>query len=129
MALAISLLTSIAPAQAAGDAAAGEDIFRKCASCHKVGEGAKNGVGPVLNNVIGRTAGTFEGFRYGKDMIAAGEAGLVWDVDNVQEYIADPRAFLRAYLDDSSARAKMSFKLRKEEDRANVAAYLATLSD
>jgi cytochrome c2 len=128
IALAFSLFASFSPAQAAGDAAIGESVFRKCQSCHKVGEDAKNGAGPVLNDVIGRVAGTYEGFRFGDDMVAAGAAGLVWDEENVQDYIADPRAFLRAYLDDSSARAKMSFKLRKEEDRANVAAYLATLS-
>ncbi len=128
IALAFSLLASISPAQAEGDAAAGENVFRKCQSCHKVGEDAKNGAGPVLNDVIGRVAGTYGGFRYGDDMVAAGAAGLVWDEENVQEYITDPRAFLRAYLDNPRARAKMSFKLRKEEDRANVAAYLATLS-
>ena len=127
IALALSALVVSSPVQAAGDAAAGEGVYRKCMGCHRIGEGAKNATGPVLNGVIGRTAGTFEGFRYGDDMIAAGEAGLVWDEENLAEYIADPRAFLRAYLDDSGARAKMSFKLRKEQDRADVAAYLATI--
>ncbi len=126
---AVAVATSVlfaAPA-IAGEAGAGEDVFRKCQGCHKVGEGAKNSAGPVLNGVVGRTAGTFEGFRYGDDLVAAGEAGLVWDEENIQEFIEDPRAFLREFLDDPSARAKMSFRLRKEEDRENVAAYLATL--
>ncbi|MCF6301774.1 MAG: c-type cytochrome [Devosiaceae bacterium] len=124
IALSLSLFTA-APAFA-GEANLGEDVFRKCMGCHKVGEGAKNSSGPVLNGIIGRTAGTFEGFRYGDDLVAAGEAGLVWDEDNIQEFIADPRAFLRTFLDDSGARAKMAFRLRKEDDRENVAAYLAT---
>lgn len=128
IALALSLAVSAAPALAEGDAAAGEDTFRKCSSCHKVGEDAKNASGPVLEGIMGRVAGTFEGFRFGDDMIAAGEAGLIWDEINLAEYIADPRAFLREFLDNPRARAKMSFKLRDEQDRMDVAAYLATLS-
>ena len=51
-------------ASAAGDPAAGAIVFKKCMACHVVGEGAKNRVGPVLNDAVGRTAGTFEGFKY-----------------------------------------------------------------
>lgn len=126
IALAFSIAAFATPVSA-GDAALGEQVFRKCRSCHKIGEDAKNASGPVLNEVIGRVAGTFPDFKYGDDLVAAGAAGLVWDETNVQDYIADPRAFLRTFLDDPSARAKMSFKLRKEEDRDNIAAYLATL--
>ncbi len=126
IALAFSIAAFATPVSA-GDAALGEQVFRKCRSCHKIGEDAKNASGPVLNEVIGRVAGTFPDFKYGDDLVAAGAAGLVWDETNVQDYIADPRAFLRTFLDDPSARAKMSFKLRKEEDRENIAAYLATL--
>ena len=60
-----------------GDAANGEKVFKKCMSCHMVGEGAKNKVGPVLNGVFGTVAGTSEGYKYGKSLVAAGEAGLV----------------------------------------------------
>lgn len=126
---AIAIATSLfaaAPAFA-GEASLGEDVFRKCQGCHKVGEGAKNASGPVLNEIVGRTAGTFEGYRYGDDLVAAGVAGLVWDEDNIEEYLEDPRGFLRDFLNDPSARIKMSFRLRDEEDRENVAAYLATL--
>ena len=52
------------PARAEGDAVAGEKVFKKCMACHKVGEAAKNSVGPVLNGVIGRPAGTAEGYSY-----------------------------------------------------------------
>ena len=126
LAIALSMFAAATPVSA-GDAAIGEQVFRKCRSCHKVGDDAKNASGPVLNGIIGRTAGTFEDFTYGDDLVAAGVAGLVWDETNIQDYIADPRAFLRTFLDDPTARAKMSFKLRKEEDRDNIAAYLATL--
>ena len=48
---------------------------------------------------------------------------------DIAEYVADPRAYLREYLDDEKARNKMSFKLKKEQDRKDVAAYLESLSE
>lgn len=111
-----------------GDAAAGEKVFKKCMACHKVGDKAKNGVGPVLNGVFGRTAGTFEGYKYGKDIVAAGEKGLVWDEEQIFAYIENPKEFLREYLDNKKAKAKMTFRLKDEEDRRNVIAYLKTFS-
>ena len=64
----------------AQDVEAGEKVFGKCVACHKVGEWASNGFGPVLNDVIGRTAGTYERFGYSNTLRKAGEAGLVQDV-------------------------------------------------
>jgi len=116
------------PANAQANAEDGQKIFKSCAGCHKVGEGAKNGIGPVLTTVVGRIAGSEPGYKFGKSIQAAGAAGLVWDEALIVEYIADPRKFLRAYLDDKKAKAKMKFKLKKLQDRENVAAYLATLS-
>lgn len=124
---AVMLFASTAVAQD-GDVAAGEKLFKKCIACHKVGDGAKSGVGPVLNDVFGRTAGTFEGYKYGKHLVAAGEKGLVWDEEQVFAYIENPKQFLRDYLDDKKAKAKMTFRLKKEEDRRNVIAYLKTFS-
>jgi len=116
---------------AEGDAAAGEDLFKRCKSCHGIVDGDNTIVrggrtGPNLFGMIGMTAGTVEGFRYGDDLVAAGEAGLVWDEENLAEYTADPTAFLRAYLGDDTARAKMTFKLRSGGE--DVAAYLASLA-
>ncbi len=111
-----------------GDVAAGEKVFKKCTACHKVGEGAKNKVGPVLNGVFGRTAGTLEGYKYGKGIVAAGENGLVWDEEQIFAYIENPKQYLRDYLSDKKAKSKMSFRLKKEEDRRNVIAYLKTFS-
>ncbi len=118
-----------APAFAEGDAAKGEKGFNKCKSCHMIvsdsGETIVKGgkTGPNLWGVVGRTAGTAEGFRYGDDIVAAGEAGLVWDEENFVTYTQDPRAFLREYLDDSKAKSKMSFKLKKGGE--DIYAFLA----
>ncbi|MGI9363930.1 MAG: c-type cytochrome [Rhizobiaceae bacterium] len=111
-----------------GDATVGEKVFKKCSSCHAVGEGAKNKVGPMLNGIIGRTAGSVDGFKYGKDLVKAGEAGLVWSEDEMFEYLLDPRKYLRAKLDNKKAKSKMAYKLKKEKDRRNVIAYLKSVS-
>jgi len=124
-ALAICLSGAGAQAQ---DAGSGEQVFRNCKSCHMVGDGARNRVGPILTGVVGRVAGSVEGYRYGASMIAAGEAGLVWNEDHLFAYLAGPSDFLRAYLDDDSARAKMTFHLRDAQDRRDVIAFLATFS-
>ena len=127
---AIIALSFAAPAFAEGDAAAGEKTFNKCKSCHMIVSDAGDEIvkggrtGPNLYGIIGKTAGTAD-FKYGKDLVAAGEAGLVWDEATLVEYVADPRAFLRTYLDDSKAKSKMSFKLKKGGE--DVAAYLASV--
>jgi len=120
-------LAGVAPASAQ-DATAGETVFKKCVACHQLGETAKNRSGPVLNDLIGRTAGTFEGFKYGQDLVAAGAKGLVWTEALVAQYVADPKGFLRTYLDDGSAKSRMSFRLKDESQRLDVAAYLAAAS-
>ncbi|MCB2119034.1 MAG: c-type cytochrome [Rhodobacteraceae bacterium] len=100
---------------------AGQKVFKKCAACHKVGEGAKNATGPHLNGVVGRTAGTIEGFKYSKPMTDAGAGGLVWDADALTAYLENPKGFVKG--------TKMSFAgLKKEEDRAAIIAYLGTLA-
>ncbi|MDF2232297.1 c-type cytochrome [Albimonas sp. CAU 1670] len=115
----------------AGDAAAGEKLFARCKACHEVSNGdeviQKGGkTGPNLYGVIGRKAGSVDGFRYGADLVAAGEKGLTWTEEELAAYVADPRAFLQAYLDDTSAKSSMSFKLRKGGE--DVAAYLASVA-
>lgn len=126
---ACAALTLSAPALAEeGDVIAGEKVFKKCTACHRVGDDAKNKVGPVLNAVFGRTAGTFEDFKYGKSIVAAGENGLVWDEEQIFTYLENPKQFLRDYLGDKKAKTKMTFRLKKEEDRKNVIAYLMTFS-
>ena len=110
-----------------GDAVKGKKVFKKCSSCHMVGEGAKNKVGPYLTGIVGRAAGTIEKFKYGKSLAAAGEAGLVWTEEELFEYLTDPRKYLRAKLEDKKAKSKMACKLKKEQDRLDVIAYLKTI--
>lgn len=76
-------------ASIAQDAAAGEKIFAVCKACHQVGETAKNAVGPVLNGIIGRKAGTYAGYAYSD---VNKNSGLTWDEPTFREYIKDPRA-------------------------------------
>ncbi len=118
----------------AGDPAAGERVWGQCRACHMIqdddGTDIQRGgrTGPNLYNIIGSTAGTEDGFRYSNAMVAAGEAGLVWDEENLAAYLADPTGFLREYLGDSSIRSNMAFQLRREEQAKDMAAYLATVS-
>lgn len=115
-----TVILGMSPAIAAGDPAAGEIVFKKCASCHAIGDGAKNKVGPVLNGVFGRTAGTFD-FNYSKAMKDAGAGGLVWTPETVHEFLAKPRDFVKG--------TKMSFPgLPNPQDEENVIAYLLTFS-
>ena len=73
----------------AQDAAAGEKVFGVCKACHQIGETAKNSVGPQLNGIIGRKAGTVEGYNY---TAANKGSGLTWDEATFREYIKDPKA-------------------------------------
>jgi cytochrome c len=115
--------TETAAAAPAADPAlveAGEKVFKKCAACHKVGEGAKNASGPMLNGIVGMPAGAVEGFKYSPAIIDAGAGGMVWDAATLDAYLADPKGFI--------PKNKMSFAgLKKPEDRAAVIAYLSTL--
>lgn len=100
----------------AQDAAAGEKVFTKCKACH-VADEDKNKIGPSLHGVIGRTAGTHEGFKYSTAMVDAGKSGVVWDEPTLTKYLHDPKAMVKG--------TKMAFPgLKKDEDIANVIAYL-----
>ncbi|MDK3017782.1 c-type cytochrome [Pseudodonghicola flavimaris] len=130
--IAAAALAMIAAPALAEDAAKGEKLFNKCKACHSIvsdsGETIVKGgrTGPNLFGVVGRQAGTYPDFRYGKDLIAAGEAGLVWDEEALQEYLKDPRKFLQHHLEDKKAKSNMSFKLPKGAE--DIYAYLATFS-
>ena len=123
IALAVLAAFMATPAFAEGDAAKGEKIFKKCADCHAVGDGAKAKVGPVLNGLIGRTAGTNEEYasKYSKDMVEAGAGGLVWNDETLNTYLENPKGMIK--------KTKMSFAgLKKEDERADVIAYLKTFT-
>ena len=102
-----------APSLAAGDAAAGEKVFRKCKACHVVNK-EQNRVGPHLVGIFGREAGAVDGFRYSKAMA---ESGIVWDEETIGAYLQDPKGYIKGN--------RMAFAgLKKEEDVVNVIAYL-----
>jgi cytochrome c len=114
MFVALSLLASAQGGALAQDVEAGEKVFVKCRICHRVGEGAKNLIGPTLNGVVGRKAGSVEGYNYTD---ANKNSGLVWDEATLKEYLKNPKAKIPG--------TKMIFAgLPKEEDIDNVIAYL-----
>ena len=124
---------SYATAAAAADPAAGEAAFRQCSSCHQIttpgGENinGRGRTGPNLYGVVGRQAGSLDGFRYRDSIVQAGEMGLVWDVENLTAYLQDPTAVLREATGDSRARSGMSYRVRSASDAENIAAYLASV--
>jgi cytochrome c len=87
LAAAIGLVVSTGAALAQ-DAAAGENSFRKCAPCHSIGPDAANKVGPLLNGLDGRPAGTVAGFNYSD---ANKSSGITWGETSFKEYVKDPR--------------------------------------
>lgn len=136
VAFAVALLAAMGGAShaAEGDPAKGEMVFKKCMTCHRIGEGAKNATGPVLNNVIGRQAGTAADYKYSTLNHNAGENGLVWSEELIFEYLPDPTAFLKKFLTDAGkpdlakGTTKMAFKLPKEQERLDVIAYIKQFS-
>ena len=121
MKIRISLIAAALPAflltvggAAAQDAAAGEKVFLKCRACHQVGETAKNGVGPVMNGLFGRKAGSVEGYNYSA---ANKDSGLTWDEATFREYIKNPKAKIPG--------TKMVFAgLTNEKEVDDIVAYL-----
>ncbi len=97
LAIASGMALASGASLAAGDAANGEKVFKKCKACRTIVAG-KNKVGPSLYGVVGRPAGTIAKFKYSKAMKDAGAKGLVWSEDQIVECVADPKAFLKAFL-------------------------------
>jgi cytochrome c len=133
----LSLAAGAASAEshATGNAADGEKGFKKCKACHLIAkedgtEIVKGGkTGPNLYGVVGRVAGSLEGFKYGDSIVALGETGFVWAEEDFVTYLADPTDFLRTKLDDKKAKSKMSFKLKKQDDALDIWAYLASVTE
>lgn len=106
----------------AGDAEKGERVFRKCRACHDVGEGAKNKVGPILNGIVGRDIATVEGFDYSGALQELSAENGQWTPEALAEFLKKPRDYAKG--------TKMAFPgLRKDSERADVIAYLATFSE
>jgi cytochrome c len=120
VALALTAAAGIAPAQE-GNADEGQEVYKKCRACHDVGPQAKNKVGPLLNDILGRKAGTIEGFDYSPANKESGAKGLVWTEDIMFKYLENPLAFMPG--------TKMAFAgLKDAQDRKDVIAYLKKFS-
>jgi cytochrome c len=112
--VAVPLLLAMAGSAWAQDAAAGEKDFIVCRACHQIGPGAKIAVGPVLNGVVGRKAGTYPGYTYSD---ANRDSGLIWTPEELDKYLTSPQTVV--------PHTKMIFPgLKDENKRKNVIAYL-----
>jgi cytochrome c len=110
-AMVTAAISSSADAQ---EQAAGELVFKQCNICHQVGENARNEVGPILNGIVGRKAGTTPDYEYSPGFR---NVSLVWDEASLKEYIKDPKSMFPG--------TKMAFPGLKDERKiADLLAYL-----
>ena len=110
---------AVAIALAAADVAKGEKLMRsKCKSCHTWSKGGSNGVGPNLWGVVGRSKAAVDGFGYSS---ALKEAGGAWTYEEMYTFLKRPAALIKG--------TKMTYRLRKYAQRADVIAFLRTRSD
>ncbi len=115
-------VTPIATLLASADASAGEAVFKKCQACHSGEKGGPNKVGPDLWDIVNRPVGAHEGFSYSAGMKTFAEGGKVWDFDHLNHFLMAPKKYV--------AGTAMGFAgLKKDDERANLIAYLRTLSD
>ena len=109
------VLAAVRPAWAA-DAAHGKELFRACAACHGA-DGRGGSLGPTLVGVIGRHAGSVDGFRYSNAMK---RSGLVWDEAGLRDYVTNPQAKVKGNRMPYSG-------VGKAGDADDIVAYLKTL--
>ena len=104
-----------------GDPAKGEQVFGQCRSCHQVGQGATDRIGPHLNGIFGRRAGAHADYRYSENMQMMGADGLTWEIDTLDAYLENPKALV--------SRTRMNFAgLEDPQDRSDILAYLRQFS-
>lgn len=112
----VALGCAVSVRAVAQDVAAGEKAFVVCRACHQIGPTAKNFVGPVLNGVVGRPAGTYPDYNYSA---ANKNSGLTWDEATLQKYLANPQQVVKG--------TKMIFPGIKDPAKVNdVIAFLKT---
>jgi cytochrome c2 len=94
--LAASLI--LVPTAQAGDVAKGEKIFKRCMSCHMVGEGAKGRIGPQLNNLLNRGIATVDGYNYSKGMQSFAAEHKSWTPELLSVYLENPRTVVQGTI-------------------------------
>ena len=115
-------LKPIEPLLAAADPTNGQGIAKKCLQCHSFESGGPNKVGPNLWNVLGGPLGHISSYTYSKALSAMKEKGTTWTYENLNHFLHRPGSFIQG--------TKMAFAgIAKEKDRADLIAYLRTLSD
>ena len=103
------------------DAGRGKALYGQCKRCHQVGGGAQHRIGPHLNDVFGRAAGSLGDYRFSRAMRAAGSGGLVWTGPTLDAFLAAPRALV--------PRTRMSFAgIEEADDRAALLSWLRGFS-
>lgn len=113
---ALLAVLSSTTARAEADAALGKTAFGKCAACHSIKAG-ENKIGPSMAGIVGRPSHSIEGFNYSEAMKAY---NVTWTEAELNTYLENPRGVV--------AGTKMIFVgIKKEDERANLIAYLATL--
>lgn len=110
---AITMASPIARAE--GDPSKGKKLFARCSACHVISD--QNRVGPGLQNIVGRHAGAAAGYKYSSAMKSS---ELVWDEPTLDAFLKSPQAIVKG--------SRMTLSLPKEQDRADVIAYLKTLT-
>ncbi len=117
--MAFAMLVGLTASASAQNAAAGEKDFLVCRACHQIGPGAKIAVGPVLNGVVGRKAGTYPGFDYSS---ANKDSGIVWTPEELDKYLTNPQAVV--------PHTKMIFPgLPDAQKRKDIIAYLEQFNE
>ncbi|MFB8340583.1 c-type cytochrome [Brucella cytisi] len=113
---------SIATLLQSADPARGETVFKRCAACHTGEKGGANKVGPHLWDVVNRPAASVEGFGYSAPMKEFGAAGNKWDFEHLNKFLTSPKGYIKG--------TAMGFAGdKKDNERADLIAYLRTLSD
>ena len=120
--LAPALLALLVATGALGaDPQRGKVLYQECKRCHQAGRGAKHRIGPHLNDVFGRRAGSLPKFRYSPAMKKAGAGGLVWTEATLDAFVANPRKLV--------PRSRMSYAgMTAARDRVDLLAWLRALS-
>ena len=116
-------VAAVLPAVAAwgADAERGRTLYGQCKRCHQAGDGAEHRIGPHLNDIFGRTAGSLADYRYSRAMKAAGGDGLVWSAKTLGAFLSRPSALVPG--------SRMIFKgMARAGDREDLLAWLRAFS-